>query len=143
MVPRNSDVFSSDGTSLAHISVLECVELLAPLAACLGPPGHVNLPRRPPTQWLAPDAMFTVGVSAFRKAARPRAMAAWGLEGIRAALHAGGAEVLRTVGTAAFRKAAGPRVMAALGLERDRERFHAREAEEGVKPPPRSHAADP
>ena len=64
-----SKIIDSGGSSLAQLSVLECVELLAPLVESLG---HQEVSSfRAMTQVMGAGEA-TVGTAAFRKAAEPR-----------------------------------------------------------------------
>lgn len=79
-----SKIVGSGGTSLAQLSVLDRVELLAPLAESLGHQ-EVSLFKAMTEAMVAEDA--TVGTATDRKAAGPRVMRAWGLEVLRDSLH--------------------------------------------------------
>ena len=90
-----SKIIDSGGSSLAQLSVLECDELLAPLVESLG---HQEVSSfKAMTQEMGAGEA-TVGTAAFRKAAGPRVMAAWGLEGLRGSLHSRLAALARFTG---------------------------------------------
>ena len=85
-----SKIIDLDGSSLAQLSVPECAELLAPLVASLG---HLETSSFEAKTQALGAGEATVGTAAFRKAAGPRVMAAWGLEGLRGSLHSRGSKV--------------------------------------------------
>lgn len=73
-------IASSDGTNLAQLFELECIELLAPLVNGL----YYQEMSSMTDAMLAGDT--TAGTTAFCEAAVPHVMAAWDLEGFRATL---------------------------------------------------------
>eukprot|EP00904_Undaria_pinnatifida_P011894 jgi/Undpi1/7835/HiC_scaffold_23.g10308.m1 len=77
-----SKIIDSGGSSQAQLSVLECVEILASLTSSF----------QAMTQAMEAGEA-TVGTASFRKTAGLRAIAAWGLEGLRGSLHSRGAKV--------------------------------------------------
>ena len=78
------ETIDSGGPSLDQRSVLECVELLGSLVASLG---HQETSSFQAMAQTMGAGVATAGTAASRKAAGPRVMAAWGLEGLRGSLH--------------------------------------------------------
>ncbi|CAN0395820.1 unnamed protein product, partial [Laminaria digitata] len=83
-------IITAGGSNLAQLSVLECVTLLAPLVQSLG---YQEVPSFQAMADATVAAEATVGTVAFKKAAGPRVIAAWALEGLRGQLYERGAKV--------------------------------------------------
>lgn len=85
-----SKIIRPDGSSLAQLPVLDCVELLAPLVEAVG---HEETSGFKAMAEALGAGDTTVSTVAFRNAAGRRVIAAWGPARLRGMLHTKGAKL--------------------------------------------------